>query len=161
MSDFWARRLNKSQSQQPPTAVSDTPASAPGNRPWWMPQQAAAPTPPQTPGTVVQHPPQGIVTEDGKAHFGDLLRQDGYTTTKAQSARDQERCPACDSPNYVADKSNSRSMKHCFDCGSNPRFEQTMAGISGTGQNIPVKTARVQNAPVPGAPPLGTVVGHV
>lgn len=129
-----------------------------------MPQAAPQPVqqqPQQTLPPVQPQAQQVSVTEDGKSHFGDLLRQEEYTTEKAQSAKDTETCPSCGSPNYVADKSNSRSMKHCFDCGSNPRFEQTMSGISGIGSNIPVKTARVQNAPVAGAPPMGSVVGHI
>jgi hypothetical protein len=36
-----------------------------------------------------------------------------------------------------------------------------MSGISGTGTNVPVKTARMQNVPVAGAPPIGAIVGHV
>jgi hypothetical protein len=51
-------------------------------------------------------------------------------------------------------------MKHCFDCGANPRFSQSMAGVSGTGQNIPVKTARSQQMNNSTYDP-SVIVGHV
>lgn len=87
---------------------------------------------------------QVSVDPSGTTDVGTLLRQDGYTTDKAQSTKDSEVCPDCGSTNYMATKGHPNAMKKCFDCGYNPRFTQSMAGMSGTGQNIPVKTARSQ-----------------
>lgn len=140
----WAERLGA----QTPPAQPPAPVAAPSNRPWWQtptPQpvspQQVVPTPQAVP---LPTPQQASVAPDGQSDFGTLLRQDGYTTDKAQSTREQEFCPDCGSTNYMSAKGHPNAMKTCFECGFNPRFTQSMAGMSGTGQNIPVKTARVQ-----------------
>jgi membrane protease subunit (stomatin/prohibitin family) len=114
----------------------------------------------QAPPVLPQQPQQASVAPTEEAHFGDLLRQGEYTSNKAQSARDTESCPECGGPNYLAEKGKPNSMKHCFDCGANPRFSQSMAGVSGTGQNIPVKTARSQQMNNSTYDP-SVIVGHV
>jgi hypothetical protein len=159
VSNFWSQRLGQGQQQAP----AAPPQPAPSNRPWWQPAPVQQPTHTAPPASVTQPVPQqqASVTPDGKVPIEVLLSQTEYTTEKAQSARDTERCPECDGPNYLAEKGVKSSMKHCFDCGYNPRFTQTMSGISGTGTNVPVKTARMQNRPVEGAPPMGAVIGHV
>jgi hypothetical protein len=155
VSDFWAQRLGQQAPQQAPAAPQPAPSG-----PWWLPQQVAPAHPQPVQQQVVQTQQQVSVDPDGTTDIGTLLRQDGYTTTKAQSARDSESCPDCGGPNYLAEKGIPNSMKHCFDCGFNPRFSQSMAGMSSTGQNIPVKTARMQNITT-GMPKMGTVVGHI
>lgn len=161
MSNFWSQRLAPAaQPQQAPAAPQ--PAST---APWWLPQ-TVAPVQPQQPAqtvqqTVVPTPQQASVAPDGKAHFGDLLQQDGYTTEKAQSAKDSTTCPDCGSPNYMGVKGSPNAMKQCFECGFNPRFAHSTAGASGIGQqNVAApRPARVQNVAT-GAPPMGTVIGH-
>lgn len=74
-----------------------------------------------------------------------LLRQDGYTTQRAQSAKDTEVCPDCGSVNYIAPAGHPNAMKQCFNCGFNPRFAHSTAGATGIGQNnLPTRTARAQ-----------------
>jgi hypothetical protein len=94
------------------------------------------------PQAVQQH----SVDPNGEATFSDLIHQDGYTTTKAQSARDTELCPECDSPNYMRPKGVPNALKQCFNCGFNNRFAHSTAGASGIGQKnvAPPKPARVQ-----------------
>jgi hypothetical protein len=118
-----------------------------------------APAPVQQQIPVPQ--PQGQVAPDQEVDLTSLLHQDGYTSTKAQSAKDTALCPECDSPNYLAAKGHPNAMKQCFNCGYNPRFEQSMAGASGIGQkNLPVHTARAQTLSENNFNP-GTLVGRV
>lgn len=149
--NFWAQRLGQAQPQQDPAP----PQPAPSNRPWWQPQSVApvVQQPPPVTGVVPSADPSQLpqptaqpvsVAPDGEAHFGDLLQQSGYTTEKAQSAKSSEPCPSCGSNKYMGIAGQPNKMPRCFECGYNPRFTQSMAGLSGTGQNIPVKTARVQ-----------------
>lgn len=164
MSDFWAQRLGQvpptQQQQQQPLA----PAPPAATRPWWVPQQV----PPQTTSIVPQAAPQQqipapqavSVDPNVQTDIGTLLRQDGYTTTKAQSAMDTESCPACGSTNYMRANGHPNSMKQCFECGNNPRFEQMAGGTSGIPTKGPVRAARVQNPDI-GAPKMGTVFQHI
>lgn len=148
MAGFWSERLGVAPSQPAPA-----PAPAPASTtPWWMPQPApqqpqSAPQQPQAPAPQqpVQQQPSSV-PPDGESHFGDLLHQDGYTTEKAQSARDSESCPECGSGNYMAAKGHPNSMKQCFNCGYNPRFAHSTAGAASTGQKnvAPPRPARVQ-----------------
>lgn len=99
---------------------------------------------------------------DGKVPIGVLLTQENYTTTKAQSARDSELCPDCQSPNYMRSNQSPNSLKQCFDCGFNQRFQHSTHGASGIGQkDLPQFEARSQGHVPDGAPPMGTVVGHI
>jgi hypothetical protein len=160
VSSFWAQRVGIQPQQQ--QAPAPPPAST---RPWWQPQPVApAPvvlTPEQMPAHEFPPAQQGSVAPEGEAHFGDLLRQDEYTTTKAQSAKDTETCPSCGSTNYVRASGHPNSMKRCFECGTNPRFEQMAAGTTGIPTKGPVRSARVQNPTVEGAPPMGTIFQHI
>lgn len=138
MSGFWAQRLAPQQPVQAPVQAT--------SRPWWMPspQQQTEPAP-FTPIPQQQSVAQSVPL-DQESSFGDLLHQDGYTTEKAQSMRDTETCPECDSPNYMSPKGIPNAMKQCFNCGFNPRFSHSTAGASGIGQKnvAPPKPARVQ-----------------
>jgi hypothetical protein len=137
-SDFWSKRLAPQQPAQmaPP---------APSNRPWWQPGVAPQSTSAPIAVTPQPQPQQASVAPVGETHFGDLLLQDDYTSTKAQSARDKETCPDCQSPNYMAPQGHPNAMKQCFDCGWNPRFQHSTHGASGIGQqNLPTRTARGQ-----------------
>ena len=140
MSDFWAKRLGAATA--PAAAPAPAPATNAGS-PWWSVPTPAA-TPPASQATPDNGYGSGIPSVDEQQAFSNLIHQENYTTTKAQSARDGERCPNCDGPNYLHIGGLKTRAKRCFDCGYNPMFEQSMAGVSGTGQNIPVKTARVQ-----------------
>lgn len=155
---FWAQRLGTQQ----PAQQAPPPPPAP-TQPWWQPRPATPPAAPQQPyQQAPQQPQQQSVPADGKVPFGDLLQQDGYTTEKAQSARDSEPCPDCGSPNYIAPKGHPNAMKQCFECGYNPRFAHSTAGASGIGQNnvAPPKAARVQTGGESNFNP-GTIVGRV
>lgn len=154
MGNFWADRLGQAT---PPVPQQPAPAP-PSNRPWWQP----APVQPQAPAApqpvyqqVQQQTPQ---TQDGKVPIGVLLQQTEYTTDRAQSAKDSERCPDCGSGNYLHIAGQEKRAKRCFDCGSNPMFSHSTQGISTVGQNLPQKVARVQNAPVRGAAPMGSLI---
>ena len=149
VSDFWARRIGAKPSPPAAPAPPQQPAS---NRPWWM-APAPAQAPPAAPQPAEQQQDQnpapaqdqGSVTPGGEAHFGELIRQDHYTTEKAQSARDSEPCPDCGSPNYIRPHTSKNAMKQCFNCGYNERFAHSTAGASGIGQkNLPTRTARAQ-----------------
>lgn len=99
--------------------------------------------------------------QQGEQHFGDLIRQDEYTTDKAQSIKDNERCPDCQSPNYVRSSQNPNSMKSCFDCGYNPRFQHSTHGATGIGQqNLPTRSARSQTMSSTPAD-FGAVIAHI
>lgn len=146
MSTFWAQRLGV---QQQPEA----PAQAPSSRPWWQPGSGIVVQPqqqaPVQPQQFVQQPEQQVqqqpVGPDGKVPIEQLLTQDNYTTTKAQSAKDSEACPECESPNYMRSSQSPNSMKQCFNCGFNARFLHSTHGASGIGQKgLPVHTARNQ-----------------
>lgn len=160
MTFSWQQRIAPQQ-QQP----AQQPVVAPSNRPWWQPApmvpqvQQPAPQPQQQ---ALQQVQPGSVTPEGQSHIGDLLRQDGYHSEKAQSSKDTEPCPDCGSPNYMRSKESPNSMKQCFECGFNPRFAHSTAGASGIGQqNVAApRPARVQNVAT-GAPPMGTVIGHI
>lgn len=155
MSNFWANRLGASQQPSAPAPAPRT------DGPWWLPAQPqAAPQPPaqpvqQAPQTPTQHLQQQV-------SMGDLLQQDAYTTTKAQSARDGEPCPDCGSVNYIAPVGHANAMKQCFECGYNPRFQHSTHGASGIGQaGLPQYTARAQTQAPPGAAPMGSVIAHI
>lgn len=153
MSNFWASRLPQPAPQPAPTVV-------PGQvgRAWWQPGVAPQTQPaPQVPQQPYVPSPAGLLP-DGQVDIGTLLHQPGeYHTEKAQSAKIKDRCPSCDSANYMGIK---RAAKRCFDCGYNDLFEQTMAGVSGIGQaGLPTYIARVQ---APGTPAnFGEVIAHI
>ncbi len=158
MTNFWQQRLAP-QAQQP----APQPAQAPSNRPWWQPQpvtpQAQQPAP-QPQQQALQQPQSGSVTPAEGASLSEALTQTEYTSTKAQSAKDTEACPNCGSQNYMRASGHPNSMKQCFECGSNPRFEQMAAGTTGIPTKGPVRAARVQNVAT-GAPPMGSLIGHI
>jgi predicted nucleic-acid-binding Zn-ribbon protein len=117
--------------------------------------------PPATVTQPVLTQQQVSVDPDGTSDLGTLLRQDGYTTEKAQSLRDAENCPNCGSTNYMRASGHPNSMKQCFECGNNPRFEQMAAGINGAVKTQgPVRAARVQN-PETGMAPMGSIIQHI
>lgn len=139
MSDFWSKRLGT-----PPAPAPQQPAAAPASTgPWWQgltgaptPQQATQPS--ADPRTL---PPS---MQNGEQRFGDLMQQTEYQSTRALSARDSERCPDCNSGNFIAPQGHPNAIKQCFDCGYNPRFMHTTHGVGSTGENVPTRTARGQ-----------------
>ena len=164
MSNFWQQRIAPAAPE--PAAQ---PAAAPSNRPWWQPQ-VAAPAQPQHPVQATsQHQARevldglanGSVTPAEDLTLSEALTQDGYTSTKAQSSKDTELCPNCGSTNYMRASGSPNSMKQCFECGQNPRFEQMAGGTTGIPTKGPVRAARVQNPGDPSFKPMGSVVGHI
>lgn len=157
MSSFWQQRLAP---QQP---APQQPAEAPSNRPWWqpapVPQQAQQPAPQPQQQPFQQAQPSSVTPAEGTS-LSEALTQTEYTSTKAQSAKDTEACPNCGSQNYMRASGSPNSMKQCFDCGQNPRFEQMAAGTTGIPTKGPVRAARVQNVAT-GFPKMGTVIDHI
>lgn len=97
---------------------------------WWAkklgnpgPMPATPPT--TTPPGNVYRPPQQTpnipVSYDA---------QQDQLVTRAQSARDNDRCPGCMSGNYMAPVGTQR--KRCYDCGY--PIVQAGSGVGGTGQ---------------------------
>jgi hypothetical protein len=139
MSDFWAKKLGRPA----PASVYASPEApaAPqqpvNTRAWWQPAQAV-PIP-----TAAPQQPTGT-SADGTSNFGSLLQQGEYHTTKARSARSDDRCPNCGSGNYLHIAGRDNRPMRCFDCGHNPMFEHEMAGVEVHAEGIPVFAARGQ-----------------
>lgn len=47
----------------------------------------------------------------------------------AKSAKSTDRCPNCNSGNYISVKAHGTFAERCFDCGHNPLFDQQAAGM--------------------------------
>jgi hypothetical protein len=96
---------------------------------WWANKLGGAPNSTPTPATA---PPTGNVY---RATPGAPNTQVSYDpnqdqlVTKAQSARNADRCPACYSGNYMSSPGGGRMR--CYDCGY-PIVQQG-SGLSGTG----------------------------
>jgi hypothetical protein len=134
MTDFWAKRLGGVVQPAPVQPPAQAPAQD-ALRPWWQPQPVV-PVQQAQPQHTQQPLPDGLPV--------DPLRQKDYTTDKAQSIRKAaEPCPECGGGNYLGSPQNPNALKHCYTCGYNARFTQSMAGVSG-GSDVPVKSARVQ-----------------
>jgi hypothetical protein len=100
------------------------------NNNWWAkklgtqsPTQNTPPTSPP-PSTVYRAPQQ---TPNVQVSYD---QQQDQLVTRAQSARDLERCPGCMSSNYMAPVGTQR--KRCYDCGY--PIVQAGSGVGGTGQ---------------------------
>lgn len=83
---------------------------------WWSKKLANGPAkqsvpPTSPPSQVPYHPypqaPNPQVTYDAQ--------QDQTTVTRAQSAKRNDRCPECNSGNYMAPQGTTRMR--CYDCG--------------------------------------------
>ena len=98
--DWWSKKLGTQTPSQ-----NTPPLSPPAPNVYRAPQQ--------TPNVQVSYDPQ----------------QD-QLVTRAQSARDSERCPGCMSGNYMAPVGTQR--KRCYDCGY--PIVQAGTGVGGTGQ---------------------------
>lgn len=99
--NWWAKKLGN------PNPVPTTPPVTPPRGNVYVPQQQA---------------PNVQVSYD---------QQQDQLVTKAQSARDSERCPGCMSGNYMAPMGTQR--KRCYDCGY--PIVQSGTGASGTGSS--------------------------
>lgn len=145
---FWEKYNPQPQQQSPQR----------GGGPWW---QGPAPTPQQV---VSQPAPQQVSYQpsnpDGEVSMGELLRQGDYTTNKAKSALQTDRCPNCSSGNYMSPDSNVMHTR-CFDCGFNPFFEQQAAGIQNARATGQVRRSRGNFESLPGMPPKFSVIQHV
>src|SRR3954470_20729204 len=86
-SSFWEKRLGTPQAQPQQTVA-----------PWWA----------NTTVTPVMTQPQRV------SNHGPVMG-DNYSTTKAESAKLNERCPDCGSGNYFSASPNT--MRRCYDCG--------------------------------------------
>ena len=91
--------------------------------PWW-----SSPTP---------QPRQSAPTEQALVQDGQW--QTHPTAVQAPSLTKHDRCPACGSDKYGS-FGGANYMPHCYECGHNPRFEQTSGGgglPGGTGAPTP------------------------
>lgn len=124
--NWWANKLGTN------APVSNTPPTGPARNPVYRPQPSA---------------PNPRVAYDAE--------QD-QLVSKAQSARDAEKCPGCYSPNYMAPQGTQK--KRCYDCGY--PLVQSGSGVGTTGQSTgPVMAAR-QPAQGSGFNPK-TIVGRL
>ncbi|MFE9412363.1 hypothetical protein ACFYN0_26745 [Streptomyces sp. NPDC006704] len=73
---------------------------------------------------------------------------------KAQSARDNSRCPNCGSGNYMAPQGTQNHR--CYDCGY-PRLQST-SGMIASSSDGPARPARAQTQ---SSPTLNTIIGRV
>jgi hypothetical protein len=89
-----------------------------------------------------------------------LHRQTVATSSKAQSSRETDRCPECNSENYMRPGSSTNLAKRCYDCGY--PLQQSGSGVgsgsvSGSGAATPARQlARVKNSTY-----SGLVIGKV
>ena len=112
-SNWWANKLGT------PGVMPDTP-------PTNMPARDVYRPPQQSPNVQVSYDPQ----------------QD-QLVSKAQSARDAERCPGCMSGNYMAPVGTQR--KRCYDCGYPIVQSGTGAGGTGSSSSGPTIAAKQPN----------------
>lgn len=111
------------------------------NNNWWAkklsPQSPTQNTPPTSPpSSNVYRPP--LQTPNVQVSYDS---QQDQLVTKAQSARDNERCPGCYSVNYMAPVGTQR--KRCYDCGY--PIVQAGTGAGGTGQGGSTIAAKQPN----------------
>lgn len=106
---------------------------------WWAkklgnngPLPTTPPTSPSTP-SVYRPPAQTPNVQVSYDPNADQL------VTRAQSARDNERCPGCNSGNYMAPIGTQR--KRCYDCGYPLVQQGSGVGDTGSGPAIPAKQA--------------------
>lgn len=108
------------------------------SRNWWADKLGQPVTRPSTPATSpnpnvpftprVQQPNIPVAYDQEKDQL----------VTKAQSAREYERCPGCSSGNYFAPAGTQR--KRCYDCGY--PIVQAGSGVGGTGSDGPAIPAK-------------------
>jgi hypothetical protein len=110
---------------------------------WWAKKLGTTPsqqnTPPISPPTPnVYRPPQ----QSPNIQVSYDQQQD-QLVTRAQSARDAERCPGCMSGNYMAPVGTQR--KRCYDCGYPIVQSGTGAGGTGSSSSGPTIAAKQPN----------------
>lgn len=113
MNDFWARKLSQSPGA-PPTQHQQQPQRGglgPTGTPWWASSAygAGAQVQPQQPLSQPQPDPE-------------------YVTVRAVSAKVDSHCPGCGGTSYFRPTTNTQA--HCFDCGYQDRFRQSMSGLA-------------------------------
>jgi hypothetical protein len=106
---------------------------------WWANKLGVTPNSTPTPATA---PPTGNVYRATPGAPNTQVNYDpnqDQLVTKAQSARNADRCPACYSGNYMSTPQGGRMR--CYDCGY-PIVQQG-SGLSGTGTgNGPVVASK-------------------
>lgn len=113
MTNFWANKLGATQPAAP--APAPVPQQQPGG-PWWAGSQQQ-PYPHQQPvqQTVPPEPQQ-------------------KAPARAMVAKQDTHCPDCGGSNYFRPVGHPNAMAQCYECGFNPRFQQSTAGLpSGSG----------------------------
>ena len=96
---------------------------------WWS-KKLSQPNVPSVPPTAPPQPmPYTYTRQNTPVSYDPNADQ---VVTKAASARQVERCPGCNSGNYMAPQGTS--LKRCYDCGY-PLVQ------SGTGSGIPTDGA--------------------
>ena len=160
MASFWDRVAaggRQPQQQTAPPPPVQHPQTVP-NGPWWRPDvptvqpQAAPQQPQQVPiynaqGQIVgftlvdapqqvpmPQPGQQYVTPEEQAHIDAAMKL-------AKSAKSTDRCPECDSGNYIKVKAHGTVAERCYDCGHNPMFDQQAAGMP-TDPGTPTQASR-------------------
>jgi hypothetical protein len=126
-SNWWAKKLGNNG------PMPDTPPTSP-----MQPNLYRAPQ--QTPNVQVSYD-----------------QQQDQLISKAQSARDSERCPGCMSVNYMAPVGTQR--KRCYDCGY--PIVQSGTGAGGTGSSSSGPTIAAKQPNQSGGFNPTTIVGRV
>lgn len=62
------------------------------------------------------------------------------TSPKAQSSRDNSRCPECNSSNYMRPGPSAQLAHRCYDCGY--PLIQSGSGVASTTSNGPVRASK-------------------
>lgn len=117
MSNFWAEKLGTNRPGNPAPQQY-----VPSSRPWWDERPLPPAQPPQAPQQYQQMPQQ----------------EAEYAPRQARSARQKQRCPECDSANYMAVAAEGVSSSltgparaHCWDCG----YPYVQSGSGGLGHS--------------------------
>lgn len=108
---------------------------------WWAKKLSTNPSPQSTPATNL---PTGNVYRPSQQTPNVQVSYDpqqDQLVTRAQSAKDTERCPSCMSGNYMAPVGTQR--KRCYDCGY--PIVQSGTGVGGTGQGAAPIAAKQPN----------------
>jgi ribosomal protein S27AE len=96
---------------------------------WWAKKMGANGPLPDTPPTSVPQPNVYRPPQQNPNVRVSYDPQQDQLVSKAQSARNDERCPGCMSGNYMAPVGTQR--KRCYDCGY--PIVQAGTGVGGTG----------------------------
>jgi hypothetical protein len=122
VTNFWANKLGAARPVAPAPAPAPVQQQAGG--PWWA-------TPQQQP-----YPPQQVVQQT-------VPEPQQKAPARAMVTKQDTHCPECQGTNYFRPVGMLNAMAQCYECGYNPRFQQSTAGLpSGSGGDGPATPAK-------------------